>query len=778
MSPHESQTDDILLSENGFRALAETANEAIIVIDEASTIVFVNRASERMFGFSIAEMIGQKLTMLMPEYLRGVHLNAVRQYLETGRRHLDWSLAELRAQKKDGTEFPIQVSFGEYFQEGERYFTGMIRDITDKKKAEQRLTTQYAVSRILTSSWNLSETAPRLLRAIGEGIGWEVGELWLKANEHLEPLGQWHHPTAGVEEFLVVGKEMRFRRGQGIVGLIWKTGESRWIVDVQREIFFVRKEVARKIGLHSAVLIPIRTAYNVIGVMTFYTFRFQHEDSDLRFMLEVLGKQIGDLIDRKRGEEERARLLLQEQAARAAAQESERRLAFQADASMILASSLDYTGTLPLIARLVVPRIADWCAIDLMEDHTPQRVAFVHRDSEKRELLTRIRLQYPPRPGIQRGLFHILRTGKAEFFQTITESMLHVFAEDETHIELLKQLGIHSLMIIPLRVRGVVFGAMTLCRSDLKRVFLPADLTFAEDLARRVAIAVDNARLYRKTEEALRQVSQKASEVQRLNLELEERVRERTAQLESANKELEAFSYSISHDLRAPVRAIHGFTKLLTEQYGDRLDPEANRLLQNIQTGAYRMGELITDLLKFSQVSRKELNFATIDMTTLAREVWDELRHAEPDRSILFDLQELPPAWGDLSMIRQVFANLLSNALKFTRRSSSPTLKIYAQRGRGFHTYFVEDNGVGFDMNRIDKLFTAFQRLHSEDEFEGTGVGLAIVQRIIHRHGGSVGAQSRIHEGTTFMFTLPEGGSGHSTGHHINSVVAKPRQLR
>jgi PAS domain S-box-containing protein len=244
-------------------------------------------------------------------------------------------------------------------------------------------------------------------------------------------------------------------------------------------------------------------------------------------------------------------------------------------------------------------------------------------------------------------------------------------------------------------------------------------------------------------------------EIKQLNNELENRVFERTAQLEEANKELEAFSYSVSHDLRAPIRAIHGFTHILIEDYQSKLDEEGRRVCDIIQKNAVKMGQLVDDLLKFSQLNRIDIHFTAIDMKALAFSIYTELTTQEKRQEIDFQIGDLQPAWGDHLLIRQVWTNLISNALKFSSHQSNVRINISGKEQKNSIVYCIRDNGAGFDMKYKDKLFGVFQRLHSFREFEGTGVGLAIVQRIVHRHGGKVWAEGEINKGAIFNFSLP-----------------------
>ena len=237
---------------------------------------------------------------------------------------------------------------------------------------------------------------------------------------------------------------------------------------------------------------------------------------------------------------------------------------------------------------------------------------------------------------------------------------------------------------------------------------------------------------------------------------LEQKISARTAELETSNRELESFSYSVSHDLRAPLRAIDGFSRILAEDHSNKLDADALRVLDVIRTNTKQMGRLIDDLLTFSRLGRKPIERSPVDMEELVRDISAQIGSADPESAPRFEMGQLQAAYGDPALLRQVVFNLLSNAAKYSRENQAPQVQISCERQNGENIYYVKDNGVGFDMNYANKLFGVFQRLHGPEEFEGTGVGLAIVQRIIHRHGGRVGAEGKVNEGATFYFTLPK----------------------
>lgn len=613
---------------------------------------------------------------------------------------------------------------------------------------------------------------------------------------------------------------------------------------------------------------------------------------------------ITDISERKLAEAQRENMLARERIARAAAEAGQRRLDFLAEASVVLASSLDFSTTLSNVARLAVEHIADWCTVELegAEDVTHQ-VVIQHKNPAMVRLAYEYRERYPTDPDAPRDVYHrVVDSGRAELYEQFPQEILTASARSPEQIELIHRLGLQSAMIVPIRSLQRTLGAITLATAESGRHYEPADLMLGEELARRAAAAIENALSYGKTQEAL-------GEVRRLASELEQRVAERTAQLaiseekfskafqaspagisiaaqsdgrwidvnetlanmvgysreemvgrtsvelglvdavarekilqsihengyvhdveiqvrkkdnqlldimmsteqinidgqvcaltiqyditerkraeaevrrlnkdleqrqialEATNKELEGFSYSVSHDLRAPLRAIDGFSRVLQEKFEADLTPDAQRYLRLVRDNAQQMGHLIDDLLAFSRLGRLPFQTRSISVTDLARHVLDDLRAGPPDaRRIEVTIADVPECQADPTLLKQVLVNLLANAIKFTAQREVARIELNWTPIDGETVYFIRDNGAGFDMRYAHKLFGVFQRLHRAEDFPGTGVGLAIVQRVISRHGGRVWAEAEVDKGATFYFTL---GRGDNDGGHGGDTAGR-----
>ncbi len=285
--------------------------------------------------------------------------------------------------------------------------------------------------------------------------------------------------------------------------------------------------------------------------------------------------------------------------------------------------------------------------------------------------------------------------------------------------------------------------------AEHKHFFTPEMVQLMTDLSHDLSFALNALE-----DRERRQVAE--DEIRQLNLDLERKVQERTRQLEEVNRELEAFSYSVSHDLRAPLRSIDGFSQILARQLHDQLDETGRDYIDRVRRASQRMGHLIDDLLTLARVTRSQIRREQTDLSAIAQQVMDEIRNADPSRQVNFILQPDLSCYADPGLMRVVLENLLGNAYKFTGRKPQATIEFGSSEREGEQVFFVRDNGAGFNMDYAQKLFGAFQRLHGADEFSGTGIGLATVQRIIHRHQGRVWAEAKEGMGATFYFTIPQ----------------------
>jgi PAS domain S-box-containing protein len=315
---------------------------------------------------------------------------------------------------------------------------------------------------------------------------------------------------------------------------------------------------------------------------------------------------------------------------------------------------------------------------------------------------------------------------------------------------LMRELGDKTLVNVPFRYGGEPLGLLVLIETEEERVFAQEELEYLRAFGEQTAIAIHNARLYAAAQQA-------REELAALNAELEERVEQRTAELRAVNEEMEAFAYSVSHDLRAPLRAIDGFSLVLMEDEAEGLSAVGRGNLARVRTAAQRMGQLIDALLALSRLGRKEVRRSTVDLSTLALQVLERLAERDPTRRVVFSVQPGCEVVSDLELLEVVLDNLCGNAWKFTSGNAEAHIAFGVRTIAGESAYFVEDDGAGFDPEYADKLFQPFQRLHTDEQFAGTGIGLATVRRVINRLGGWCWAEGKVGAGATFFFTLAGG---------------------
>jgi PAS domain S-box-containing protein len=439
-------------------------------------------------------------------------------------------------------------------------------------------------------------------------------------------------------------------------------------------------------------------------------------------------------------------------------------LAFLSEATKILTSSLDYRENLKQVARLIVPHLADWCHIILLEGGRQDSLALLHRDPKKVALAQKFqRLRSAGRPTT---LDRIRKTGKSELAPVISKDMIMRSGLSQEEKDIILRLGLYSSLTVPLRNGNDVIGIIVLVQGESRRVFTKKDLVMKTELADRASLAITNATLYAQTQDELIYRQELEAQLVEANEQLEARVRRRTEQLEAtndslrrSNQELQDFAYVASHDLQEPLRKIQAFGNLLQEEYSSQLG-EGDEYIKRIRNAAARMSALIEDLLLFSRVTTKARPFVRVDLNVMVSEVLGDLETRIDDTHATVTVKKLPVIMADPMQIRQLVQNLISNALKFSKPETSPEVTIRATSARRggkiyAHTLYVEDNGIGFDEKYLDRIFAVFQRLHTRDNYQGTGIGLAICRKIVERHGGTITAQSAPDKGSTFIVTLP-----------------------
>jgi PAS domain S-box-containing protein len=345
----------------------------------------------------------------------------------------------------------------------------------------------------------------------------------------------------------------------------------------------------------------------------------------------------------------------------------------------------------------------------------------------------------------------VIRTGNAILLNRSPEEIAAITLSDRNIGNRLKVSA--SIVMAPLQIGPRIIGVISVQSYSLN-AYTQDHLTLLSGVANQVAIAIENARLYEAARRELEERKRAEDEVRELNAQLERRVLQRTVELEASNRELESFTYTVSHDLRAPVRGLHGFSQILLSDFADSLPEQATDYLKRIEDNARLMGELIDDLLAFSHLGRQQLKKTSLDTESIARQAFAEAAATENKVRIQFIIGGLPEVQADAVLLKQVFINLFSNAIKFSGHREKAVIEVGSRKTDKGTAIYVRDNGAGFEMQHAGKLFGVFQRLHSYDQFEGTGVGLAIVRRIIERHGGSVWAEGELDKGATFYFTL------------------------
>lgn len=453
---------------------------------------------------------------------------------------------------------------------------------------------------------------------------------------------------------------------------------------------------------------------------------------------------------------------------------------FLLEATKELSKTLEYKRTLEVIAELCVPAVADWCSVDLVSDKGGfEQVAVAHVDSEKVEMIKEFRSRNPIDPDNDaQGVLSVVKTGKTAFSPYIDDKLLESSIEDSNTLKFMKDLQMHSIIVAPINIKGKPVGAITFVSSDSSDHYTENDLFMVEELASRVSLAITNALLFQEVQTELARSQQLEQELTKEKTMLESRVMTRTRQLEQtneglqskvarrreaetelqrSNQELQDFAYVASHDLQEPLRKIQAFSDILETEFGDKLGDGAE-YLKRMHAAATRMSKLIEDLLVFSHVTTKLPVPSEVDLNEIVVDVLSDLENRINRTQGRVEVDDLPKVLAGSTHMRQLFQNLIANALKFHQEDIPPVVKVTcvtSRNGGDFAEIIVSDNGIGFDEKYADRIFGVFQRLHGRGSYEGTGIGLAVCRKIVEQYNGTISAEGQTGKGSKFTINLP-----------------------
>jgi PAS domain S-box-containing protein len=558
--------------------------------------------------------------------------------------------------------------------------------LAEHKQAEEGLQRQSTFVHLLqqvaiaaNEALTIEDAIRTCLDQVCAHTGWPVGHVYFATGDAagtLVPSTIWSLQAPDrFETFRKVTERTPLASGIGLPGRVLASSKPVWIIDVTQDSNFPRSKLVEDIGVRAGFGFPVLVGKEVVAVLEFFSPEVPEPDEALLDVMAHIGTQLGRVVERTRAEE-----------ALRASELRFRSVVESAGGGMILADS----------------------AGNIITCNKSAQAIFGYRQKEVLGQPLTLLMPERYREAHRRGLGRFGTTGEAHVVGRTVE------------LQGLKKDGREFPLELSISTWNV------------------GEHTFYSGIIRDITER-------KRTEE----------EIRRLNEALTQRVIE----LDASNKELEAFSYSISHNLRTPLRALAGFSGILQEEHMPHLSAEVQRYLQRIQHNAQNMGRMIDDLLALMSISRQPVNLRTISPASLVEQALDELRSAQEGRHIAIIIGDLPVCHADPAMLKRVFLNLLSNALKFTRQREVARIEIGCQEGDtpGTHVFFVKDNGVGFDVQYANKLFGVFEHLHPLQDYEGSGVGLAMVQRIIQRHGGQVWAEAAVDQGATFWFTVAEG---------------------
>jgi len=811
----EASRKSIEYSEARMAGIVGSAMDAIISVDSEQTIILFNAAAEAMFRCTAAEALNQPLDRFIPQRFREAHKQHVKGFGQTSHTSRSMrSLGTLSGVRANGDEFPIEASISQVEVAGQKTYTVILRDITERKQSEEALRGSEAEFRasFYSAAVGKAQVDPRsgqYLRVnakLCEITGYSEEELLgMTFVDLTHPDDQADDKTA--HERLTRGEVPGISLEKRYVGkdgrIVWVNVSTSLIRDEDGEPvrtlaviqdITARKEAEEALRESEARFVKVfRSNPAAICITTMQEGRFIEVNEHFCRLFELTRE---DLIGQKSmkldlwDKPDTRAMLMKRLQGHELVRDHETRFRRKSGDMIDTLISMELIDFPNEDEPVVVSMFADITGrkqaevkINQLNAELEQRV--VERTAELEEVNvelsnSRAELQslFESLPGLYLVLtpdFKIVAASDAYLNATLTtregilgRGLFEVFPDnpDDPAAD-----GVSNLRASLERVlRDGAADTMAIQKYDVRKpdgVFeehywspINSPVLGADQRVQYIIHRVENVTEFvRHKQGGTPDAAAVSARLQQMEAEVfqsSQKMQTANKLLEAANKELESFSYSVSHDLRAPLRAMDGFSRAVLEDYGPQLPEEGQRYLNIIRSNSQKMGALIDDLLTFSRLSRAPMSKQQIDTATLVQAALNELSAQIEGRQIDLRIEPLPECEGDPALLKQVWVNLLSNAFKYSRKREQAVIEIGCRAEDGVNAYFVRDNGAGFDMRYAHKLFGVFQRLHRAEDYEGTGVGLAIVQRVIHRHGGRVWAESVLDQGTTFHFTLEE----------------------